>query len=234
MVDQSAVRFFHVWDTYARVVAENYMYHRELGVAVQAALQARFAQRPFTILDLGCGDAATFAPLLGDLPVGSYRGADLSAAALALAGDNLSGLDCPVDLRCADMMDELISAPAQDVIYASFALHHLETGAKEEFFRHVGMRLAPDGVFLLVDVVREEGEALPNYLDAYTGYVRTVMTSLTRAECDAICDHIRDNDRPETVSTLDGFAANAGMKRVEMTTPHKWHRMLVFARRDAG
>jgi len=86
MVDQSAVRFFHVWDTYARVVAENYMYHRELGVAVQAALQARFARRPFTILDLGCGDAATFAPLLGDLPVGSYRGAALSAAAPARAG----------------------------------------------------------------------------------------------------------------------------------------------------
>lgn len=234
MVEQAAVRFFHVWDTYARVVAENYMYHRELGAAVRGVLEKRFASRPFTILDLGCGDAATFAPLLDGLPVASYRGADLSAAALAIAGENLSNLGCLVDLRHADMMDELINAPAQDLIYASFALHHFETAAKEKFFRHVAERLTPDGVFVLVDVVREEGESLPDYLESYTGWIRNGRTSLTGAEHDAICDHIRNNDLPEAVSTLDGFATSAGMKRIGIAEPHKWHRMLVFERRHAG
>ena len=233
MVDQSAVRFFHVWDTYARVVAGNYMYHRELGAAVRAILDARFARRPFAVLDLGCGDAATFAPLLDGLAVGSYTGADLSEAALALARDNLSRLDCPVRLGCVDMMDALVDAPAHDAIYVSFALHHLHTDAKEAFFRDVGARLTPGGVFLLVDVCREEGETLPDYLDAYAAWVRAAMTGLTRPEHDAICAHIVENDRPETVSTFDRFAEKAGLKRFVSATPHKWHRLLAFERLDA-
>lgn len=233
MDDQSAVRFFHVWDTYARVVAGNYMFHRELGAAVRAILAARFSKRLFAVLDLGCGDAATFAPLLDGLAVGSYTGADLSEAALALARENLSHLSCPVDLGCVDMMDALIKAPVHDAIYASFALHHLETGAKEAFFRHVGARLTPGGVFLLVDVCREEGETLPDYLNAYTAWVRIAMTGLSQPEHEAICAHIIENDRPETASTFDRFAEQAGLRRVGSATPHKWHRLLAFERLDA-
>jgi hypothetical protein len=46
------------------VVATNYMHHMEIKAHIERVLRAQFAGRPFSFLDLGCGDAATLAPLL--------------------------------------------------------------------------------------------------------------------------------------------------------------------------
>ncbi|WP_457797864.1 class I SAM-dependent methyltransferase [Methylocystis sp. S23] len=230
MNEPAAVRFFHVWDTYAKVVAANYMFHREIGQAIKAALRARFGARPFSILDLGCGDAATFAPLLDGLAVKSYQGADLSEAALALAQQNLSALACPVSLTQADLMSELAAAEPHDLIYVSFALHHLPTEGKAEFFRLAAQKLAPDGLLLIADVVREEGQSLPAYLDAYSDYLRDTMATLEQSERDAIREHIVNFDLPEPRSLLLAQAEAAGLREQDGATPHKWHRLLSFAK----
>jgi SAM-dependent methyltransferase len=203
MNEPSAIRFFHVWDTYARVVGGNYMFHQELGVAIRAALSDHFRKRPFSLLDLGCGDAATLAPVLQDFSVKHYRGADLSEAALAVARHNLSELGCPVDLHHADMCDELAAA---------------------------AQKLASDGVMLLVDVVREEDQPLDVYHNAYTGWLRASMTALAASEHDAICEHIVHNDFPEPWSVLEALATAAGLRMVSVTTPQTWHRLMVFVR----
>jgi cyclopropane fatty-acyl-phospholipid synthase-like methyltransferase len=229
MNEPSAIRFFHVWDTYARVVGGNYMFHQELGDALRAALVEHFQGRPFSMLDLGCGDAATLAPILEDFPVSSYRGADLSEAALAAARHNLSGLGCPVVLRHADMSDELAAEPAPvDAIYSSFALHHLSREQKAAFFRAASRRLAPDGVMLLVDVVREEDQPLDAYHLAYTRWLRATMTGLETAEHDAICEHILHNDFPEPWTAIEAMASEAGLRTVSVTAPQIWHRLMVF------
>lgn len=228
MTDAPAIRFFHVWDTYAKVVAANYMFHREIGEAIQAALDARFDGRPVSVIDLGCGDAATFAPLLEGRPLKSYRGADLSEAALALAKENLSRLGCPVELDHTDMMSELEEAPPADVINVSFALHHLTTEQKAEFLRLASKKLAPGGVLLLTDVMREEGQSLADYLSTYTGWLRGTMVTLSGSEKDAICDHILNNDLPETASVLRAQATDAGLLPLAMTSPQKWHCLLPF------
>ncbi|HEY8163428.1 MAG TPA: class I SAM-dependent methyltransferase [Methylocystis sp.] len=228
MNELAAVQFFHVWDTYAKVVAANYMFHRELGAAVKAALRGRFGARPFSVLDLGCGDAATFAPLLEDFALERYRGADLSEAALALARRNLAGLSCPVELTRADLLSELSMAPQSDVIYVSFALHHLATQAKAEFFQRATQKLTPGGLLLLVDVVREEGESLPAYHAAYCSWLRDTMAALDESEKDAICDHLVNNDFPEPCSVLMAQAESAGLQILETATPQKWHRLLSF------
>lgn len=226
----AAVRFFHVWDTYAKVVAGNYMYHRELGDAVREALRERFGARPFSILDLGCGDAATFAPLLPGFSLTRYKGADLSQAALALAAQNLSGLSCPVELKQADFVEELAASAVFDVIYVSFALHHLTTQAKADFFQLAAQKLAPGGLLLMVDVVREEGQALEAYLSAYTGWLRKAFATLATEEHDAICEHIVNNDFPDSGSTLQSQGKAAGLRLIGSTTPQVWHRLLCFER----
>jgi SAM-dependent methyltransferase len=230
MNEPSAVRFFHVWDTYAKVVAANYMYHREIGEAVKAALRARFSNRPFSILDLGCGDAATFAPLLTDFALKSYKGADLSEAALALAARNLSGLACSVELAQADLMSELASAEPVDVIYVSFALHHLTTTRKAEFFALAAQKLNPGGLLLLADVVREEGQNLAAYHAAYCDWLRDSMATLETSEQDAICEHLVNNDLPEPYSLLRAQAEAAGLEMLPVAAPQKWHRLMPFAR----
>jgi ubiquinone/menaquinone biosynthesis C-methylase UbiE len=230
MTGPAAVRFFHAWDTYAKVVAANYMFHRELSEAVKSVLESRFDGRPFSVLDLGCGDAATFAPILEKFPLKSYRGVDLSPAALAVARSNLSVLDCPVELTQADILSELAASQSHDVIYTSFVLHHLTTKAKAEFFRLASEKLDSGGVLLLIDVFREEGEILAAYHAAYADLVRGGMTSLADSEKEAICEHLLDNDFPESVSVIQSQAEAAGLRMAETAAPHKYHRFLAFVK----
>jgi len=225
-----AVEFFQIWDTYAKVVANNYMFHRELGEGVRKALSCRFGLRPFSILDLGCGDAATFAPLLEGLPVKSYRGVDLSQPALALARENLSRLDCPMDLMQADFMSALAGSETVDAIYTSFALHHLSSEGKGEFFQLCAQKLAPGGLLLVVDVNRREGESLSDYHRNYCDWLRATMTALAPLEQDGICDHLMSNDFPEPASALGAQAQAAGLRALEGARPHQWHGLTVFAK----
>jgi methylase of polypeptide subunit release factors len=61
------------------------MSHRALGEAVERALANRFPDERFSVLDLGCGDASVFAPILQRFSPVSYEGVDLSEKALSLA-----------------------------------------------------------------------------------------------------------------------------------------------------
>jgi SAM-dependent methyltransferase len=228
MDEPAAIRFFHAWDTYAKVVSANYMFHREIGAAVKEALATHFGERPFSVLDLGCGDAATFAPLLEGFALKSYKGADLSQAALALAEKNLSNLACPVELLPFDLMSVLASVEPQDAIYVSFALHHLATPDKAAFFRSAAKKLAPGGLLLLVDVVREEGQSLAAYHAAYCRWLRETMTALDASEKDAISEHLVNNDLPEPCSVLTAQAEAAGLHMLQATAPQKWHRLLTY------
>lgn len=52
MSAQSSQEFFDHWDTYHKVVAGDYMFHREIGEELKRALGARFSGRRFAFLDL--------------------------------------------------------------------------------------------------------------------------------------------------------------------------------------
>jgi hypothetical protein len=46
----------------------------------------------------------------------------------------------------------------------------------------VKKRLTPEGEFILVDVFRDEGQHLPNYLDAYCEKMANEWKTLTKEE----------------------------------------------------
>ena len=229
MTEPDAIDFFRAWDTYAKVVAANYMFHRELGQGVRDALRRRFEGRSFSLLDLGCGDASAMAPLLEGLSLKSYKGVDLAPPALALAKQNLAHLRCPVTLVEADFMSALEASAPQEAIYSSFAQHHLSSDGKAQFFALAAKRLSPGGLLILVDVTREEGESHDDYMRGYTGWLRETMTSLATQELDQICDHLTQNDFPEPASLLRAQAERAGLVALDGLVPHKWHRLLLFA-----
>lgn len=228
MIEQPAIRFFHVWDTYAKVVANNYMFHHEIGEAIKAALAERFRGQSFSVLDLGCGDAATFAPILNDFALTGYCGVDLSESALAIAAHNLSGLSCPLELKQAEIMREVAVAKPADVIYASFSVHHLATVQKAEFFRLAAQKLKTGGLLIIADVQREEGQDLDAYLTAFCEWTRRSMIALDAAEQDAICEHVGNYDFPEPLSVTKEQAETAGLVLASTTMPHKWFRLAVF------
>lgn len=219
---------FHVWETYRRVVEADFMAHRAVADEVEAALCEGFPGRACTLLDLGCGDAGVFAPVLERVTPARYRGVDLSGTALRLAAENLAGVACPVELAENDILSELARKTRYDVIHSSFVLHHLATPDKGEFFRRAARRLAPGGVLLLTDTVREEGEGIEAYLDHYCGWIEADWRGLTRAGKDAIYDHIRSSDRPDPLSTLDGLAKDARLRRLDGNGKHGWHRLMRY------
>jgi SAM-dependent methyltransferase len=231
MSQQSATGFFDTWQTYRKVVAANYMYHIEIAADIERLLQAQSGGRGFSILDLGCGDAATLAPLLATMPVRHYRGVDLSETALALAEANLAPLSCTVELTRRDILAALESETAPyDIIYSSFALHHLQTDQKAAFFNLVAQRLEPNGVLLLTDVVREDHENLPVYLNHYCDRILKDWGGLSGEEKAAICDHIQNNDRPETFGALQALAHAAGLTDAAAVARYGWHRVMRFRR----
>src|ERR1700730_3732319 len=155
------------------------------------------------------------------MAVQRYKGVDLSESALALAAENLKALSCPVELACRDILAALAADSAlYDVVYTSFALHHLSTEQKAEFFRRVAQRLE-----------KEEDESLPVYLRRYCDWLRSDWSALDAEEKASACDHILNNDRPETFSVLQTLAQAGGLGDAVAVARYGWHRVLFFRRR---
>ena len=227
--------FFDEWSIYDQVLEHNYMHHDEIFRDVMRFLAERFDDRPFTVLDLGCGSARHIARALKGRSLSRYVGYDLSEVALAHAKQNLALLSCPVDLRQGDLLKGLRGNDEKfDVIFTSFALHHLSSADKESFLQSARERLSRDGILLLIDTVRDEGEERPVYLDRYCAWLRSRCKTLSPAALELLCGHIRNCDFPESAAELDDMAVRAGFGRGEAITRIGWHHTRCFHRAAPG
>ena len=171
--------FFDEWSIYDEVLACNAMRHDEIFADVRRFLAGCYGDRSFAILDLGCGSARHLARAVKGRSLSAYVGYDLSDTALTHAKRNLADLGCPVDLRNGDLIEGVRNFRDRcDVIFSSFALHHLTSVRKMEFFASAYRRLKRDGICLVIDTMRDEGEDLSTYLDRYCAWLRKRCPSL--------------------------------------------------------
>lgn len=199
--------FFSNWEVYRAVIDNDCMEHSVIYPLVGEILAER--DRPFSVLDLGCGDAAGTAAAMAGTRAARYVGVDSAAPALEFAAQTLQGSGLDVDLRVQDMLEMIASTDERfDVILAAFALHHFDSADKQDFLRIARDRLTPGGEVLLVDVVRRDGEKRPEYLARYAQMVRT--WPMDAAVQDRIVAHVTSFDFPEQVSTLEGWAPGLG------------------------
>jgi len=212
MAMTASVEFFNVWDTYAKIVEKNYMSHRELSEDIVRLLSSRFGDKAVTLLDIGCGDCLTISDLCSAIRLSSYTGVDLSDAALDLARSRLAAHSFKTILISADMLSAFKNLDRFDVIYSSFAIHHLPAEQKYELFKLIHAHMKPDGIFVFVDAVRREGEDLGKYLERYCNTIQTKWIELSQEEKQSACDHIVHNDLVETTSKLLSLAQRAGLK----------------------
>jgi hypothetical protein len=84
-------------------------------------------------------------------------------------------------------------------------------------------------LLLLVDTVREESEALDDYLQRYCAWLRQEWTGMSAREIESICDHIVNNDHPEPFSTLFAQAHAAGLEVAPGGVRHGAHSLTCFA-----
>ncbi len=226
---EPAPTLFQAWTPYDVVLDQNYMFHRELHVRAARILQVRFATGTFDLLDLGCGSARHLAGILRDHPPATSRGYDLSAQALELARVNLAFLADRVRLVNADLALGPASGPA-DVVFSAFAIHHLDVSAKAALFRSIRSCLRPGGIFLLIDVVRDEGEERARFLDRFEDEIRSRWGALAERDVVEILDHIRTCDFPETASGIRDLARAAGLGGCRETERHGCHQLWCFGR----
>lgn len=230
-MNQDAVKqFFDTWSIYDEVLERNYMFHAEMFAEVSRIIAGRFAQRPFSILDLGCGSARHIAQALHATAVRRYVGLDLSSAALAHAGKNLESLNCETQLRQTDLLAGLENETGEfDLVVSSYAAHHLSTPDKQLLFQRVRRRLTKNGIFLLIDVARDETEETAVYLDRYCDWIQSSWMVIPPAARELVFEHIRKNDFPETSATHHAMAARAGFAEGRDKCQFLWHRMWEFS-----
>jgi cyclopropane fatty-acyl-phospholipid synthase-like methyltransferase len=225
--------FFTMWAIYNKVLTNNYFHHNEIYQAVSTLLAERFEKQPFTLLDLGCGDAHFLTHALQGKVIKLYRGFDLSDPALILAAKNIGTLNCKSELINIDFMTGMRQTNTKfDIIFTSFALHHLTLKEKTEFFRLANNILTDNGLLLVIDLMREPNETLPMYLDNFCQMIRNTWLKLNEHELTACIQHVRNSDLPETKAILSGLAESMHFSpAVNLYHSHKL-QFLLFNKKD--
>jgi L-threonylcarbamoyladenylate synthase len=109
------------------------------------------------ILELGTGTGETARRLLARHPDALLVGIDENEQMLAVASGSLAA--SRISLRARRIEDELPDGPF-DLVATALCVHHLSGAAKADLFGRVRDVLAPDGLFVMGDVVVPVAPAL--------------------------------------------------------------------------
>ena len=128
---QSMRLFDKNWRTYSKVVALNYMFHREVYGELRKLLLAQ-TPRSYSFLDLACGDASATvdaSPRHFHRFVSRHR--PVAASAVNCSGDSPLSLDCRVTLEHRNFVEASRNLhETGDVIWIGQSLHHLNRAQK--------------------------------------------------------------------------------------------------------
>ena len=114
---------------------------------------------PRRVLDLGAGDGAVLAQVLGRCPDATGVAVDFSPLMLDAARVCFSG-DSRVEVLVHDLSEPLPALGAFDLVVSGFAIHHLDHDRKRVLYGEVFQMLEPGGAFLNLEHVASPTEAL--------------------------------------------------------------------------
>ncbi len=219
------------WSLYDAILGKNYMSHREIQAVARNVIAHRADRGPYSLVDLGCGNARGLSKSLRKFPPAHYLGVDASRPALEDAARELASLR-HVEFREQDMLQCALTLPAAsvDIVYSGFAMHHLSVPDKARLFRAIAAALSSDGAYLLVDIVREENESREQYLEGYIRMVTTEWTALTPAQKEEVRQHVTTFDYPETLPALAEMAQAAGLFNCRLLGRFRQHHVMLFSR----
>lgn len=210
---ESTSLFVDEWQTYRKMVDNNYLFHREAYATLQRVLLTEM-RRPFRFLDIACGDASATVAALRGTTIGAYHGVDISAAALELAGRTLGGLACPVKLEQRDFPDALAEPGlAADVVWIGLSLHHYKAPGKLALMRQIRRVVGDDGIFLIYEDTSRDGEDRASWLRRWDAQ-EAGWTAYTPAEWKSVADHVHAADFPEMAADWHTLGRDAGFGRV--------------------
>jgi ubiquinone/menaquinone biosynthesis C-methylase UbiE len=226
----SKLRIFDEWSTYEKVVANDYMLHRKFFASLMDQIETRLDQ-PLSIIDIGCGDAQPVLTLLERFQIERYIGIDQSETALDRARRALTATGVTFDLRDGSMLTELKGLDgAFDLVIGSYSLHHLDGEQKCSALIECRRLLRPQGMLAIIDVFMEEEDSRTSYVGRWEENARRSFKSLSPAEMEALLEHMRSSDIPETVSDygLFGKSAGFGSMTVIRQDPELLNKLVLF------
>jgi hypothetical protein len=229
VVDASAMEQFQAqWTTYQKLVDSDVLSHTAVGDLLGSALKEHF-QRPFSILDIACGDVSLMTRVLPTTTVSHYHGIDLAEPALELAAKNLAAMPFAVDLDHRDFVEAMKDRPEPaDVSWCSLSIHHLPTEDKLRLLKAV--RGATSSYLMIYEPTRLDDEDRDAYLDRFVRINRPLWTMLTPGEWDQIEHHVRTADLPETSSVWLDLGREAGFSRARQlfVDPTDFYRLYYY------
>ena len=220
------------WGAYEKVLKHNYMFHEEIYSDIKNYINRQKLNHSVSILEAGCGDASQTIKLFKDFHIQYYHGIDLSSFALEIAKNNLKYLNGKINLKCIDILDGISEVSSHfDIIFTSFAIHHLSREKKQYFFNLTREKLKNRGILIYIDVMKEQEEQnRVSYINNYLDYANQHWNKLDEKEIKAVNDHISNYDFPESVDGNITLAQNAGFKSYEKISHHTWHQAIIFTR----
>ncbi|BAZ15794.1 type 12 methyltransferase [Calothrix sp. NIES-4071] len=213
-------KFFNEqWKIYQKLLDNNYIRHQEMYSILHELLVSYF-QKPFKMLDLGCGDASLTVDALLNTNIVFYQGIDLSVPALEIAKKNMARIQCHTTFTKGDFSQSISEFALEghnkfDAILMSFALHHLHLDEKCYLIEQLQNLLLPNGVLILIDIVRKQEEDRETYIQRYLDIIQKDWLSITPEEYSIMANHISSNDFPETQHTFQEISQKYGFALFE-------------------
>lgn len=208
VVDANAmIQFQKQWNAYQKLVDSDVLSHRAAGETLHRALAA--VAKPFTFLDIACGDASLTKRALAGTRVSHYHGIDLSEPAIELAAKMLDGFPYDVDLDHEDFVTGLEErAEPADIAWCGLSIHHLVTEDKLKLL--TAIRASTGSSLIIYEPTRRDGEDRDQWLRRFLAAQVPTWTALTAEERDQIIHHIETSDLPETPTGWKDLGRQAG------------------------
>ncbi len=204
-INSTSLYFNANWQRYQRTLASNTLYHREMGDALNRFIKEKFPN-PLTIVDVGCGDCSAIVPILADKQIKNYIGIDAAPDILKMAEENMKVIQCKKEFICDDMSRAIINIPASiDIIYTSYAVHHLSSQEKFNFIQNAKNKLNKGGYLIMVDGVLDDNQTRDEWLESLANRMQLTQ-NLTQEELEFRMQHPRADDHPESIKKLKEFS----------------------------
>uniref|UniRef100_UPI0040491B00 hypothetical protein n=1 Tax=Cyanobium sp. TaxID=2164130 RepID=UPI0040491B00 len=98
-----------------------------------------------------------------------------------------------------------------DILYSSFAIHHLDGESQEAFLAGARRKISPSGIFLWADIFREPGESVDDFRLRYTQRMSNHWgDALDPQQLDHACFHVSNFDLPADREAIGNTARIQG------------------------
>ena len=206
------------------------LYHQEMYASLGNSMLEHFPNGGIRMADFGCGDLSSTAKLLSSQAfngkINTLIGVDGAPDLLKTAQTNVQGLACTKNFLCGDMlgMCRKMKTGSLDVIFTSYALHHLQTFEKKDFVLECKRVLRPGGIFVMVDAVRTPGQSRDEWISTLEAEFRANQ----REGLEGVLEHMHTSDFPDTIETICAFVKD--WQSVKVTVDKGYCACIVFVK----